>query len=314
MASKSRQSSAPTSLELAAIEEQSEVVPPARAEAIPTSTDVLRESAEIIPTEGEVSEGGGEVALASEVTPAIETEAAPSGGDTSKGGAKSRPAPAAFCPKRATASDAVAQKGVAGKRAPLSEAIPVAPTSKKARETQLPTPALPPLEKGKTPVGLLSSAPDNEVLNAEEITPQSPASTVVELLRERIFGGVTEASDSHLLALTNLLACSTREQNSVDRQIEEARCEENLSATSDARGHLAVAQEHLKTLQGELSYTQDALKRVDERAAAAEVHRDEALEQLSSLVEIQRERDEAVGQRNEVWHQYKALKVDYDGA
>lgn len=184
----------------------------ARAEAIPSSTDVLKESAEIIPIESGVSEGGGEVALASEVAPAIETEAAPTGGDTSKGGAKSRPTPAASRPKRATASDAVALKGVAGKRAPPSEAIPEAPTSKKARGSQRPAPALPPLEKGKKPVGLLSSAPDNEVLNAEDITPQSPASTVVELLRETMFGGVTEASNPRLLALTNLLAYSTREQ------------------------------------------------------------------------------------------------------
>lgn len=42
-------------------------------------------------------------------------------------------------------------------------------------------------------------------------------------------------------------------RNSMDRQVEEARREENLSATSDARGHLAAAQEHLKTLQKELS-------------------------------------------------------------
>ncbi|XP_043817308.1 uncharacterized protein LOC122724979 [Manihot esculenta] len=197
--------------------------------------------------------------------------------------------------------------------------------------------AQPPLEKEKTPVVPLLSSPDNEILNAEDITHQSPVSVVAEVLRERMFGGVTEASDPHLLAVTSLLASSTREQvafrsqtrgelgdiiremllmvmglfmevdardqslrDTVDRQIEEARHEENLITISDARGHLAATQEHLKILQGELSYTQDALRRVDERAATTEVRRDEVLEQLSSLEEARRERDEAVGQRDEV--------------
>lgn len=139
--------------------------------------------------------------------------------------------------------------------------------------SERPTPVLPPTEKAKTPVELLSFALDNEVLNADEITPQPPASRVVELLRERMFGGVTETSDPRLLALTGLLACSTREQvafcfrtreelgdtvsemllmvtgvfmeidvrdwslqSTVDRQVEEARREENLMATGDARG------------------------------------------------------------------------------
>ncbi|XP_043814598.1 uncharacterized protein LOC122724106 [Manihot esculenta] len=95
-------------------------------------------------------------------------------------------------------------------------------------------------------------------------------------------------------------ACDQSLRDTVDRRIEEAQHEENLIATNDARGHLAAVQEHLKSLQGELSYTQDALRRADERAAAAEVSRDEVLEQLSSLEETRQERDEAVGQRNEV--------------
>ncbi|XP_021624753.2 golgin subfamily A member 6-like protein 2 [Manihot esculenta] len=103
-------------------------------------------------------------------------------------------------------------------------------------------------------------------------------------------------------------------RDTVDHRIEEARHKENLSATSDARGHLATAQEHLKTLKGELSYTVEALKRADEKAVEAETRRDKALEQLSSLREVWRERDEAVGQRNEVWHQYQALKADFEGA
>lgn len=55
----------------------------------------------------------------------------------------------------------------------------------------------------------LFSAPDNEVLNAEDITHQSPASIVAELLQERMFGRITEASDPRLLALTGLLASYT---------------------------------------------------------------------------------------------------------
>lgn len=61
-------------------------------------------------------------------------------------------------------------------------------------------------------MGLLSSTLDNEVLSADEITPQSPASIVVKLLWERMFGGVTDASDPRLLTLTGLLAYNTREQ------------------------------------------------------------------------------------------------------
>lgn len=142
-----------------------------------------------------------------EGAPAVETEAAPT-----KEGAESRPAPAAPRPKKVNSSGVVALKGATGKRALPSEATTAAPTSKKVRGSQLLAPALPPLEKGKAPIGLLSSAPDSEVLSAEEITPQSTASIVAELLREKMFDGVTEASDPCLLALTGLLACSTREQ------------------------------------------------------------------------------------------------------
>ena len=35
---------------------------------------------------------------------------------------------------------------------------------------------------------------------------------VAEIIKERMFGGVTEASDPRLLTLTGLLASSTREQ------------------------------------------------------------------------------------------------------
>ncbi|XP_021612101.1 uncharacterized abhydrolase domain-containing protein DDB_G0269086-like [Manihot esculenta] len=94
--------------------------------------------------------------------------------------------------------------------------------------------------------------------------------------------------------------------------IEEARLEENIIATSDARGHLAAAQEHLKTLREELAYTREAVERANKRAAAAEVSRDEALEQLSSLGETQKERDEAVSQRDESRRWHESLKEDFD--
>lgn len=55
-------------------------------------------------------------------------------------------------------------------------------------------------------------APDNDNLNAEDITHQSLENVVAEILRERMFGRATEASDPRLLALTSLLASSTREQ------------------------------------------------------------------------------------------------------
>lgn len=87
-----------------------------------------------------------------------------------------------------------------------------APTPKRARTSKQSAPPLPPLEKAKTSVETLFSAPDNEVLNAEDITHQSPASIIAELLRERMFDGITEASDPRLLTLTGLLASSIREQ------------------------------------------------------------------------------------------------------
>ncbi|XP_021631901.1 uncharacterized protein LOC110629302 [Manihot esculenta] len=239
--------------------------------------------------------------------------------------------------------DEGATERVGSKRPPPSEAPASAPISKRSRASRRPGPALPPLEKKKeTSVVPLLFAPDNDILNAEDITHQSPASVVAEILRERMFGGVTEASNPRLLALTSLLVSSTREQvafrsrtreelggtiremllmlmgffmevdardesiqSTVDRQIEEARLEENLIATSDARGHLAAAQEHLKTLREELAHTKEALEGADKRVAAAEVRLDEVLEQLSSLEETQKERDEA-------WHQHESLKADFD--
>ncbi|XP_043815052.1 rootletin-like [Manihot esculenta] len=80
-------------------------------------------------------------------------------------------------------------------------------------------------------------------------------------------------------------------RDSVDRRIEEARLEENLSATSDARSNLAAAQEHSKSLQIELYTTREALKKADGRTAEAENQRDEALkeEALAQVVVLEQE-------------------------
>ncbi|XP_021625005.1 uncharacterized abhydrolase domain-containing protein DDB_G0269086-like [Manihot esculenta] len=177
------------------------------------------------------------------------------------------------------ADDKGAAERVGSKRPPPSEVPAPAPVPKRSQASRRPAPALPPLEKKKeTSVVPLLSALDNDILNAEDITHQSPASVVVEILRERMFGGVTEASDPRLLALTGLLATD---------------------------GPLYGAQEHLKTLRRELAHTKEALEGADKREAAAEARRDEVLEQLSSLEEAQRERDEAQ-------HQHESLKADFD--
>lgn len=129
-------------------------------------------------------------------------------------------------------------------------------------------------------------------------------------------------------------------RDSVNRRVEEARLEENLSATSDARGNLAAVKEdyrslqfdlhaalearkkaeeeaarvqkHAQSLEAELSYGRKVLKESDERVAAAEVHCEEVLKQLSSMAEAFRERDDAVSQREEVQHQNEQLKADFD--
>lgn len=61
-----------------------------------------------------------------------------------------------------------------------------------------------------------------------------------------------------------------------------------------------------------MAWTQDAVKRTDERAATAEACHDEVLEQLSSLENARRERDETVDQCEEALRQYEAAKADHD--
>ncbi|XP_021626887.1 leucine-rich repeat-containing protein 45-like [Manihot esculenta] len=102
-------------------------------------------------------------------------------------------------------------------------------------------------------------------------------------------------------------------RESVDRRIEEARLEENLSATSDANSNLAAAREHARSLEAELSHARRVLKESDDRATAAEVRCEEVLKQLSSTVDALRERDEAMIQRDEAQRQYEALKADFEG-
>ncbi|XP_021602537.1 putative golgin subfamily A member 6-like protein 19 [Manihot esculenta] len=103
-------------------------------------------------------------------------------------------------------------------------------------------------------------------------------------------------------------------QSLVDRQIEEASHEENLLATGDARGQLAAAQGQLKSLQEELAWATEAVKRVDQRTVVAENRCDEVLMQLSSLEGTCHERDEALTQRDEAWRQCEAIKTDYENA
>ena len=117
-------------------------------------------------------------------------------------------------------------------------------------------------------------------------------------------------------------------RESVDRRIEEARREENISATNDARGNLAAAREQIQTLQAELNSALEALKKAeeeiagtakhtlslenelsrtckvlqesDERATALEARCKGVSEQLSSMANALQERNEALGQKAEV--------------
>ncbi|XP_043816666.1 MAP7 domain-containing protein 1-like [Manihot esculenta] len=238
--------------------------------------------------------------------------------------------------------------------APSGESAP-SPARKKSRSATGSSPALPPIGKGK---GVAAEPPlpsFGNVLKASDITSESPANAVADLLREQMFGGVTHASDPRLIALTGLLASSTKEQasfrsrsheelgsliremllmvtglfmevdarnrslrESVDRRIEEARLEENISATNDARGNLAEEKEaeaakRTSFLEDELSRTRNVLKESGERAAPLEIRCEEVLKQLSSMMEALRERDEAVSQKAEAQRQYDALKADFEG-
>ncbi|XP_043815321.1 uncharacterized protein LOC122724429 [Manihot esculenta] len=155
-----RQASAPSSLELIVIEEPVGDVQLARTEVAPTFEGVPEENTEVVPaSDDRAPEGGGEV------------EVAPTAKGTSKDGAKSRSISAAPRPKKAAASGAATLTKTTGKRAPPAKVLTAAPASKKAHTSQQSASVLPPAEKEKAPVGLLSFALNNEALNADEITP-----------------------------------------------------------------------------------------------------------------------------------------------
>ncbi|XP_043811548.1 MAP7 domain-containing protein 1-like [Manihot esculenta] len=274
-------------------------------------------------------------------------------------------------------SEGVPSKTGDKRPAPSGTAAP-SPARKKSRAAAGSSPALPSIGKGKSVAAEPPLFSSDNSLKASDITSESPASAVADFLKEQMFGGVTEASDPRLLALTGLLASSTKEQTSfqsrsreelgssiremllmvtgllmevdirdrslresVDRRIEEARLEENISATNDARGNLVAAREqiqslqvelhsalealkkaeekaaetakHTSSLEAELSRTRGVLKVSDERAAALEVRCKGVSEQLSSMADALQERNEALSQKAEVQRQYDALKADLEG-
>ena len=113
-----------------------------------------------------------------------------------------------------------------GKR-PTPSGTPVpSPARKKSRTAVGPSPPLPPIGKGKGVSAVPSSSPTDNILDLSSISSESPASAVAALLRERMFGGITEASDPRLLALTGHLASSTKEQVSF-----QSRSREELGST-----------------------------------------------------------------------------------
>lgn len=60
-------------------------------------------------------------------------------------------------------------------------------------------------------MGLLSYASNNELLNVAEIALGFATTFVAELLREKMFGGISDVSDLCFLALASHLACSTKQ-------------------------------------------------------------------------------------------------------
>ncbi|XP_043816614.1 golgin subfamily A member 5-like [Manihot esculenta] len=209
-----------------------------------------------------------------------------------------------------------------GKRPASSGKSASSPARKKSRVATGSSPALPPIGKGKGVAADPSLPSPGNSLKTSGITSESPASAVTGLLME------VDIRDRSL-------------RESVDRRIEEARLEENISATSDARGNLVAAREqiqslqvelhsalealkkaeektaetakHTSSLEDELSRTRNVLQEADERAATLEVRCRGVLEQLSSMTEALKERDEAVSQKAEVQRQFDALKADLEG-
>lgn len=156
----------------------------------------------------EISRTGMEIVLLEDQSPEVSGEGAP--------------APVMTEPE---GSEGVPSK-TGGKR-PTPSGTPVpSPARKKSRTAVGPSPPLPPIGKGKGISAVPSSSPTDNILDLSSISLESPASAVAALLRERMFGGITEASDPRLLALTGHLASSTKEQVSF-----QSRSREELGST-----------------------------------------------------------------------------------
>lgn len=103
--------------------------------------------------------------------------------------------------------------GAAGKRAQTSKHISEGKAAKKTRAAE-PAKTSPPssADKGKGVIELLSTATDNEFLNAAEVTPESTSASAANELCNKMFGGTPNASDPYFLALVSHLVYSTRQQ------------------------------------------------------------------------------------------------------
>lgn len=69
----------------------------------------------------------------------------------------------------------------------------------------------PPIDKGKKVVENMSFAPDNELLNAAEVNVESTLASVTEMLYNKMFDGVLDASNPCFLALVSRLAYATKQ-------------------------------------------------------------------------------------------------------
>lgn len=74
----------------------------------------------------------------------------------------------------------------------------------------------PPIDKEKKAVEHLSSALD-ELLNAAEVIVGSTLASVAQMLREKIFRGVSDAFDSRFFTLVSHLACTPNSRQSLVR-------------------------------------------------------------------------------------------------
>lgn len=188
--------SLPTSQELIVIEESGEDVSQGRTKVASATEGASKGSTEVASSAKGAPRGEAEVVSTSKVAFKGSTEVIPTDKGASEGGAEIVPAAkgaskegskvmlTASCSKKTATSGGIPLKEATGKQAPPMEVPPAAPAPKRARVSKQPAAALPLGEKKKVSVELLSSAPDNEVPNADEITPQFAATSIVDdLLR-----------------------------------------------------------------------------------------------------------------------------------